>query len=199
MSRSFRSNIWCMEEIHPCIPWGTEREQTLAVLPWILSNSLCTQGKLEGMGSPGAHGTASHPAATGMGTSALGHRDLRWEGKLYREKKDFFFFFLFKLRAELSRNCSQPPAHSVCAFMLYGCQTVGKKCGWKESSGAYWLLVKQTVSGIIFNHFCVLRVIKNMPFCALLDIQSRILLHSAAEARFKKMFRYLIPSKINTC
>jgi len=60
----------------------------------------------------------------------------------------FVFVFFFKvgrmtgefynslLKAELSRKCSQPPAHSGCALTLYGCQTVGKKCGWTDSFGA---------------------------------------------------------------
>lgn len=75
------------------------------------------------------------------------------------------------------------PTPCVHLRSVYRCQTVGKKCGWKESFGAYWILMKQTVSGIIFNLLCVLMVIRSQPFYALLTIQSRVLLHLAAEAR----------------
>lgn len=53
---------------------------------------------------------------------------------------------------------------TLCVHLHYRHQTAGKKCGWKESCGVYWLLIKQTLSGVISNNFCALRMIRNQLF-----------------------------------
>lgn len=126
-------------------PAGTVIESRL----WVCSSfRVLAPTGTGGSGSLGAHGGGRSLCSHGMGTSALGHWDILQEGKLYSQRKeekiivffinwkdDWMILEMFHPNVELSRSCSLPPAHSVCAFKLCSHQTAGKKCGWKESCG----------------------------------------------------------------
>lgn len=84
-----------MEEIHPRIPRGSEREQTVAVLLGILSNTSCTHGELEGTGSLRAHGYSRSLCSRGWAHRHLGTKTFVGWGSFLGTGKIFVFFYIY--------------------------------------------------------------------------------------------------------